>query len=201
MISTRTKRESLNSPFFYSYCITDPQEFGSDPISLNHALEKAIHSKQIDFICFRDKESRNILSLAQTVLNIGKKFHIPTLINTHYDLALELGFDGVHLTSSQFEDIQTCKIHNLFTIISCHTTQEIQKAIDFGADGVTYSPIFYKENKGEPKGVKVLKKVVEQFQTENFKIFALGGIVSDDQVNLVKTTKVYGFASIRYFCS
>jgi thiamine-phosphate pyrophosphorylase len=63
---------------------------------------------------------------------------------------------------------------------------------------VTYSPIFTTPNKGSPKGCKDLKKIV---QSINIPVIALGGIISNQQINQIKSTKVNGFASIRYFIS
>ncbi|MGB3751548.1 MAG: hypothetical protein WA945_08265 [Arcobacteraceae bacterium] len=37
------------------------------------------------------------------------------------------------------------------------------------------------------------------YQDENFKIIALGGIISFENVEEVQRTKAKGFASIRYF--
>ena len=93
--------------------------------------------------------------------------------------------------------IKEAKNQNLFTIISTHTFKEIEKAQKFGADAVTFSPIFYTPNKGKPKGVKELKKAITTFP--DIKIIALGGIVSDKEVLQIQRTGAYGFASIRYF--
>ena len=65
-----------------------------------------------------------------------------------------------------------------------------------GADYVTYSPIFTSPNKGEPKGIEDLKELIK---TSKIKILALGGIVEARHVEMIKDTKAYGFASIRYF--
>ncbi len=65
-----------------------------------------------------------------------------------------------------------------------------------GVDAVTFSPIFQTPNKGEPKGVEVLKELV---QAKKAKIFALGGIITKKQIQECQDAGVYGFASIRYF--
>lgn len=187
-------------PFFYSYLITDPDEYGSTPEKLGQALIKSFSNHTIDMVCFRDKTSRDIEPLAKTCLDISRKFNIPkVLINGNIELALKLGFDGVHLTSKQFDEIKKAKENKLFTIISTHSEEEINLAKRSGADAVTYSPIFYKENKGSPKGCIVLKTIVKKYQDDSFDIFALGGIVSDKEVKEVKQTDARGFASIRYF--
>jgi thiamine-phosphate pyrophosphorylase len=64
------------------------------------------------------------------------------------------------------------------------------------ADYATYSPIFETPAKGEPKGVEGLKKAMQEV---DIKIFALGGIITQQHVAQLETAKPYGFASIRYF--
>ena len=81
----------------------------------------------------------------------------------------------------------------------CHTEQEVQKAKELNVNAITYSPIFFKELKGEPKGIKNLIHIVNKYQDNNFDIFALGGIITNDHVKNVIQTKAKGFASIRYF--
>ena len=95
------------SPFFYSYLITDPLEYGSEPISFKQNLTKVLKTHQVDMICFRDKQTQNIEQLAKICLEIAREFDIKKiLINGNISLATTLGFDGVHLTSQQFSEIK-----------------------------------------------------------------------------------------------
>ncbi|MEA3288810.1 MAG: thiamine phosphate synthase, partial [Campylobacterota bacterium] len=86
-------------PFFFtSYFITDPDEFGSTVQELNKTLKNSFSKHNISMVCFRDKKSEDIELLAKTTLDISKKFNIPkVLINGNIELAVKLGFDGVHL--------------------------------------------------------------------------------------------------------
>jgi len=113
-------------------------------------------------------------------------------------LALKLKATGIHLTSTQFNEIKEAKENNLFVIISCHTLKEIKTAQILGANMVTYSPIFDTPNKGMAKGCNDLAKAISQV---SIPIIALGGIINQEQINKIKQTKAEGFASIRYFTS
>ena len=95
------------------------------------------------------------------------------------------------------DDISKAKELGLYVIISCHTFEDIQKALENQADAVTYSPIFETPNKGLPKGITSLNEAVEKY--ENINIIALGGIINNEQIEQISKTKAYGFASIRYF--
>jgi thiamine-phosphate pyrophosphorylase len=81
-------------------------------------------------------------------------------------------------------------------VISCHNEKDIKNAIEQKADFITYSPIFPTPNKGEPKGLEELEKIVKRYPIN---IIALGGIISNEQIKELEKTGVYGFASIRYF--
>ncbi|HIP60309.1 MAG TPA: thiamine phosphate synthase, partial [Campylobacterales bacterium] len=117
-------------------------------------------------------------------------------LSEHYLIAKKLGAIGVHLTSRQYIFVPEAKRRGLKVIISCHTEAEIEEAIRKKVDFITYSPIFETPNKGKPKGIEDLKKMVLRY---NVKIIALGGIITPKQVKEVEETGAYGFASIRYF--
>ncbi len=180
-----------------SYLITDPEYYSEEVKSFSNYLEKIYQNHCVDYSCFRDKKNSNKKELAKIFLKFSKKYNIQkTLINSDIEIAKELGFFGVHLNSKQLKDIKKAKEKNLFVIISTHTTKELELAIQNGVDAVTFSPIFQTPNKGEPKGVEVLKELA---QTKKVKIFALGGIVTKKQMQKCQDAGVYGFASIRYF--
>jgi thiamine-phosphate pyrophosphorylase len=146
--------------------------------------------------CFRDKESSNYEELATIFLTTCKKYSIKKIVlNENLELAKEFNC-AIHLTSTQFDKIKEAKEAKLFTIISCHNNEEIEKAILNGADAITYSPIFDTPNKGKAKGIKKLEEINKKYPID---IIALGGIINDLQVEQIKNCKTYGFASIRYF--
>ncbi len=180
------------------YLITDPKYYTNDKVLFEQNLIKVLENKKVDIAWFRDKESKNYEELAKIFIQVCKDFQIKEiLLNTDYKLALKLKATGVHLNSTQFENIKDAKKLKLNTIISCHTYEDIQKAIDYNCDAITFSPIFNTPNKGEPKGVLKLKEAIDLYKDIN--IIALGGIVNEEQIKQVEETKAYAFASIRYF--
>ncbi len=197
----KTKKEAFNKPpFFISYFITDPIEYGSNVKEFEKSLRLTLQHNDIDIICFRDKTSTNKIELAKVCLDVSREFNIKkVLINSDISLCKRLGFDGIHLNSLQFETLAKFNENSFFTIISCHTEKEVQKAKELKANAITYSPIFFKELKGEPKGIKNLTDVVNKYQNNDFAIFALGGIITANHLQQVIETQAKGFASIRYF--
>ena len=180
-----------------SYLITDPSSYGTASDALEASLNNVFTKTIPDFALFRDKQTSEYSTLAQTFVTISREYKIPhVLLHGDYVLAYELKADGVHLTSTQFEEITEAKRLGLYVIISTHTHKEAIRAQELGADAITYSPIFPSPNKGEPKGLEDLKEIVDKIRVP---IFALGGITTDEQINAVEECGVYGFASIRYF--
>jgi len=165
-----------------SYLITDPKFYKDFKTTLINSIEK--HNP--DFICFRDKTSTKNAKLA---VEIAKYYNIPILINQYVEL-LKLGFDGIHFTSNQLDLIQNYK--ECITFASTHNIDEVNKAK--GADYITFSPIFASKGRSG-LGIEKLNEIADIKK----EVFALGGIVSKNEVKKVKKSKAIGFASIRYF--
>jgi len=180
-----------------TYLITDPIYYGSEHSALTASLENIFIRTIPDFTLFRDKQTINYPILAQAFISVCRHNNVSNvLLHSDYRLAHDLGADGIHLTSTQFESIADAKALGLYVIISTHTHEEALKAQSLGADAITYSPIFASPNKGEPKGLEDLKEIVDKIEVP---IFALGGIVTQEQIKAVEECGAYGFASIRYF--
>jgi len=161
------------------------------------ALFEQLDTYKPDYALYRDKENSNYDTNAKEFIAFCKQASsIKSFLHQKVNLAKDLGATGVHLTSLQFDSIEDAKSKGLEVIISTHTYEEVLQAEKLGADAVTYSPIFASPNKGKPKGLADLHKLLEQ---TNIKVFALGGIVSQDDIDKIKKSQSYGFASIRYF--
>ena len=172
----------------------------SDPSTLNFTtLEQDIKRfvTKADILVYRDKFTDKYALNAKIFLLEAQKYNLEKiLLHTDYELAHELKADGVHLKSTQFDDIVKSKALGLFVVISTHTKEEAEKAEALGADMVTFSPVFSSPNKGKPKGVEALKKLVSML---SIPVIALGGIVTLEHIELCKKNGAFGFASIRYF--
>ena len=179
------------------YLITSKEFYADTPEPFRRVLHEQFKTHMPDFALYRDKSNLHYDSLASDFVEVCNEFEgIKSFIHQKVDLAKSLNATGVHLTSTQFDEIQRAKNKGLEVIISTHTHEEVLKAQNLGADAVTYSPIFSSPGKGEPKGIEDLKELLKKC---DIKVFALGGIVERFQVEEVEKTGAYGFASIRYF--
>lgn len=179
------------------YLITSSEFYTDTPATFRKILQKQCLKHTPDFVLYRDKSNPNYKLQSEDFAHICAEFsNVKSFIHGDATLADSLNVTGVHLTSSQFSEIEYAKSLGLEVIISTHTHDEVKEAEKLGADYVTYSPIFVSPNKGKPKGVEDLKLLLQEV---GIKIFALGGIVHQKELDLVEQSGAYGFASIRYF--
>ncbi len=181
------------------YAITDPAYYGSEPSDLKRSVERTLSNSKVDLICLRDKKNPDYTALAEAFIDMKPLFP-ETLFFLHSDVgaAIDLGSDGIHLPSGMFEKVAVSCDAGLKVIVSTHSLDEIKRAEKGGAYGVTYGPIFETPGKGEPKGLEKLKEIRGKI---GLNIFALGGIVSKEQIEAVERAGADGFASIRYFAA
>lgn len=181
----------------YKYLITSKDFYTCDVEKFCKILANQIEKHQPTHALFRDKENESYGEQAAYFARVCAGYeNLKSFIHQDINLAKKLNTTGVHLTSMQFDEIAKAKKMGLEVIISTHTNEEVLQAQVLGADAVTYSPIFVSPDKGEPKGIEELRKIVDE---SNIRIFALGGIVEKSHVDIIEQTKAYGFASIRYF--
>jgi len=179
------------------YLITSQEFYGSTPSYFRTKLHSQIKKHTPSYALYRDKTNTDYDELAAVFAEVCKEYKgLKCFVHQDISLAKKLGVNGVHLTSAQFDDIAKAKSMGLLVIVSAHTKDEVLRAQRLGADAVTYSPVFESPGKGEPKGIEELKKILE---VSDIRVFALGGIVTKEHVDMIEQSRAYGFASIRYF--
>jgi len=181
---------------FITYLITDGHYGCPTPGAFAKRLADIFDAHTIDYALYRDKENPNYTRFAAVFVDSCRLRGIKAMLHRDVALAEYLGADGVHLTSSQFEEIGRAKAAELYTVISTHTPVEVMHAAAEGADAVTYSPIFASPGKGEPKGLEDLNETAGKI---DLPVIALVGITSAEQIRAVQAAGAAGFASIRYF--
>lgn len=180
-----------------TYLITDPYLYPKSSLKFRKFYQSVLEKHNPQFAAYRDKTAHFNSELLEIFLELNSVFNVVSLLNSNADLALKLGFDGVHCNSMQLDRIQDCKKSLKYVFYSAHDINGIEEADKQGADGITISPIFKTPNKGEPLGIAFLKHInPKAYKAE---IFALGGIVTEVEINALKQTQIQNFASIRYF--
>ncbi len=121
------------------YAISNAAELGSDEFlqRLQQALRNGLRLVQM-----REKNLPRaaLRELSLRVLELAHAHGALVLINGDIELALEIGADGVHLNSAQLAALST-RPDLEWCAASCHTIDELQRAVDLGLDFAVLSPV------------------------------------------------------------
>lgn len=163
------------------YLITEgslnSQNYATKSAELLKLIEVASQSK-VSMIQIREKNltAGLLFKLTSQAVKITKNTETKILVNDRADVALAAKADGFHLTSNSIssQHIRQNFPKDFIIGVSAHSSAEVLKSKNEGADFAVFSPIFFTPNKGKPLGVEKLAEVVKL--AEDFPILALGGI-------------------------
>jgi thiamine-phosphate pyrophosphorylase len=126
----------------------------------------------------KDLPPRELYLLALEMRQLTQTYGARLLINDRVDIALAVGADGVHLTTTSLAaDIARQLLGPDRLIgVSTHSCAEAQAAAEGGADFLVFGPVFFTPSKapyGQPVGLDALRAVRA---VVNSPILAIGGI-------------------------
>jgi len=126
----------------------------------------------------KDLPPRELYPLALEMRQLTQAYGARLLINDRVDVALAVGADGVHLTTTSLAaDIARQLLGPDRLIgVSTHSCAEAQAAAEGGADFLVFGPVFFTPSKaayGQPVGLDALRAVRA---VVNSPILAIGGI-------------------------
>jgi thiamine-phosphate pyrophosphorylase len=196
---------------------------GDEPTRRQRLLDKIAEaaSQGIDYIQLREKDlsTRDLESLAREAIRIigrAKKLatdHWPLttalLINSRTDVAIATAADGVHLRSNDISPQEvraawqgSCGAGALareisprkpLIAISCHSPQEVAKAIANQATLAVFAQVFEKTNT-QPTGLEALRQACQA----KIPVLALGGVTLQNAQSCLQAGAA-GIAAIRLF--
>lgn len=156
----------------------------------------------IKFIQLRMKEASNdeILEVAKQIRPVCDKYCAILIVDDKIELLKSNLFDGVHLGKNDMPIKQARQITQDKYLLgaTCNTIQDIQKAIENGADYLGIGPYKYtttKQNLAPILGLEGYKNIIEYMRDKNLNIpfYAIGGITLEDLQQL-KNIGVFGVA-------
>jgi len=167
---------------FNLYLITDRLNLPNGttlPGQIEAALRGGLKAVQLRE---KDLSSAELLPLAREMRDLTRKYGAKLLINSCLETAFAVKADGIHLTSQNppINEARKKLGPNALVGVSTHSSEEIQYAINCGADFVTFGPVFQTRSKagfGAPVGTAELKKACTK---TTIPVFALGGINPDN---------------------
>jgi len=178
---------------FNLYLITDRKQVrGGDLCSaVEGALRGGVRAVQLRE---KDLSSRDLYDLALRLREITARHGARLLINDRLDIALAAEADGVHLGENSLPVSRVREIagERMLIGVSCHGLEGGVAAQEYGADFITFSPIYYTPSKapyGEPLGTE---RLADACRLLRMPVFALGGI----NKQTVRTVLGHGAAGI-----
>ena len=159
------------------YAITNLHEMGEQ--AFISALESQL-KQGLKLIQIREKQlaAADLVHFAKKVITLAAKYKAKVLINSDFELARQLGADGVHFTSAQLLALQQ-KPADLMVAASCHDAFELAHVEKLGLDFVVLSPV--KTTKSHDDAVPLgWHNFAQMIENCNLPVYALGGMCKSD---------------------
>lgn len=176
------------------YLITPDGESGPDFLEkLDAALARGIRLVQLRAPSLPAAE---YAQLAQSVIQRCRDQGAAVLLNSSPELVLQLGADGVHLSSRRLQAITQRPLPpQLWCAASCHSQAELQRAQEVGVDFAVLSPVQATVSHPEavPLGWEQFKGLVWDLPLP---VYALGGMHPEDLPQAL-AARAQGVAAIR----
>jgi thiamine-phosphate pyrophosphorylase len=179
------------------YLVTDPSA-GSDIVARAASALRALPPGTAA-VQLRDRgaPARELLALARALREVASATGQVLLVNDRIDVAMAAGADGVHLPSAGTppEDARRLLGDRPLVAVSCHSREDVARALAGGADFATFGPVYDTPSKrgyGPPVGLDRLRDAAAL----GLPLVGLGGIGPDD-ASAVALAGASGVAAIR----
>lgn len=209
------------------YYITDRSSFsGDEHTRRQHLLHKIAEAAAngVDCIQLREKDlsTRELESLARQAISAIRDNCRPSsgmrqaitalLINSRTDVAVAVCAAGVHLPANDLspQDVRAAWRSSgeadrsefrpePLIAVSCHSPEEVSKAVASGASFAVFAPVFEKKDAknmhdAKPAGLGALREAC----SSNIPVLALGGITLENASSCLRAGAA-GIAAIRLF--
>ena len=157
----------------------------------------------VNFLLVREKElaAGELVSVCRRVKAVAGQTRV--LVSGRPDVALAAGLDGVNLSAAAGE-LTVGQVRRVmpgaWVSVSCHTSEDVARAAEGGADAVLFGPVFGKVVAGREvvsaAGLEALRDACRAAGT--VPVLALGG-VAEESVGASLEAGAAGVAGIRMF--
>lgn len=166
----------------------------------------------LEFVQLREKwmDAGELVALARAMVEVfceaGGRTKL--LVNGRADVAVAARADGVHLTARAGE-LTVEQVRRVFAVgereavvsVSCHSVEEVRRAVRGGADLILFGPVFEKRVGGEVvvEGVGLGLLAQACAVAGGVAVVALGGVTVENVLRCVGGAGAAGVAGIRLF--
>lgn len=181
------------------YAITpDPEQVGGAEAVLDWARSRL--DQGIRLLQFRahSLDASSLAGLARRFGELVTSRGGRWLLNGPAETAMAAGADGVHLTTSAMDSLESRPIpEDRLVMTSCHTPDELRRAGRVGADFVTLSPVCPTASHPETEALG-WEGFADLCRQSPLPVFALGGVGPED-LDTAREHGAFGVAGITAF--
>jgi thiamine-phosphate diphosphorylase / hydroxyethylthiazole kinase len=177
------------------YLVTDSTPALLGNADLIHIVEEAVLGG-VSIVQYRDKhaETRELISTANKLHEVTKKYGVPLLINDRVDVALAIGAEGVHLGQDDMSVATARKIlgNDAIIGITTSTIDEAQAAQRGGADYLGLGTVFATPTKEDTKsiiGTAGTAAILRAMGDARLPSVAIGGINASNVQSVLHQTR------------
>jgi len=152
---------------------------------------KAVIEGGADAVQLRAKHlsKRSYYELAAELLATAKQYDVPFFVNDHFDVALALSSNGIHLGQNDLPCSVALRLAPPAMLIgtSTHSLEEAVKAVRDGADYVAIGSVFPTSTKENPEaivGTEMIARVKEEIG--DVPLIAIGGISAENVREVIR---------------
>ena len=167
---------AVNLPDLYLITPEPDDEEAAFLASLAASLQRGIRLVQLRA---KNLDTDAYLALAKKVLALCRGHEARLILNTSPELVLEIGADGVQLSSERLHKLTQRPLgSDLLVSASCHNLEEIQRAVAVSVDFAVLSPVEATATHpgASPLGWEAFQRLTDQ---ATFPVYALGGMSAD----------------------
>ncbi|MDO5015154.1 MAG: thiamine phosphate synthase [Clostridia bacterium] len=174
-------------------CVTNRKLVNGE---LEDKIEEIFQSFDVDILILREKDlpEKQFTDLADKILKICKNYGVNLYINTYYEIAKKLNIKNIALPLQVAQKVDDFSFFDNI-IISIHSKDEIIEAENLGATALMYGNIFETSCKIGKAGVGV-DSLNEIVNLSKLPIYAIGGIVDEEQEKLILSKGAKGIAKM-----
>lgn len=134
----------------------------------------------------KDLSEKAYQELAEKVFDLCEKYHVPCILHSFANVAIELGIENIHLPLHILRELDEETKQKFKTIgASCHSVEEAREAAGLGCTYITAGHIFVTDcKKGlAPRGLEFLQSVCNSV---SIPVYGIGGISGENITSVRK---------------
>ena len=155
--------QAVEPKAFWLIAVTDAASCPRSLVEQVERIAECAYKPQQLLLRAKELAPEDYAKLAWEVLPLCQKYGIELIIHTHWQIALELGIQRVHLPLPKLSQLPVAARRSLVISSSVHSVAEAQRALAEGAQALVAGHIYTTSCKAglPPRGLEFLKQIHE----------------------------------------